>query len=229
MGSAAAPWEKYSQSTEESGPWQKYGTPAKAEEKSAAPNQGLPEGELPLDSYTNATLQGLSTIGKGAIGAVQGIAYNTIAHPIDTAKSILSLPSQARQVPGAIKDINASADPVGTYAKVAGDTAGEAAGQAIVGAAGEQAPGFAKDAIEGIGPKSKALARQGRGTVRGFKGTYRRRVRETSVLWRCAQRNSCEIPRDRAGRRRICNPRPLNYRKKTALPPQEPALRTGPC
>jgi hypothetical protein len=157
MATAPAPWEKYSQESEESGPWQKYGSQTKAE---TAPNHGLPEGELPLDSYTNATLQGFANIGKGAIGAVEG-AYNTVRHPLATARSILSLPGQATQVPSAIKDINASADPIGTYAKVAGETAGEGAGQAIVGAATPEIPGMARDVIQGIGPKTKALAKVG--------------------------------------------------------------------
>lgn len=87
--------------------------------------------QIPLDSYTHATEQGLQTIGKGIRDAAVG-TYNIVRHPIDTAKGIAALPSQAAQVPAAVSDINESPDPVGTYAKVAQETAGQGAGQALV-------------------------------------------------------------------------------------------------
>lgn len=101
-------------------------------------NSGLPPGEIPLTSYGAATLQGLANVGKGVNDALAG-TYQTIRHPIDTAKAMLAAPGQlvdqARQVPGAIRDINRSADPTGTYLKVAGETAGQGGGQAVVAAA----------------------------------------------------------------------------------------------
>jgi hypothetical protein len=54
-----------------------------------------------------------------------------VRHPIDTAKSVAQLPSQAAQVPAAIHDINQSADPTGRYLDVAQDTASQGAGQAL--------------------------------------------------------------------------------------------------
>lgn len=95
------------------------------------PQPGFLDKDIPLDSYGNATLSGVQSIGRGLRGAFQGIEQ-TIAHPIDTLKGVADLPSQAAQVPGAIKDINASPDPTGTYAKVAQETAGQGAGQALL-------------------------------------------------------------------------------------------------
>ena len=75
----------------------------------------------------------MQSVARGVRDAAVG-AYNVVRHPIDTAQSIAQVPSQIAQVPAAIHDINQSADPVGTYAKVAQDTAGQGAGQAILAA-----------------------------------------------------------------------------------------------
>lgn len=100
----------------------------------AAPQSPLPAGEIPLTSYGAATKQGLMNIGKGVSDAATGL-YNTVRHPIDTAESLIAAPkqlaAQVKQIPGALHDINASQDPVGSYMGVAGKTAGEGAGQAI--------------------------------------------------------------------------------------------------
>lgn len=88
----------------------------------------------PLTSHTAATEAGLANVAQGVVQGVKG-AYNTVMHPIDTVKGLAQLPAQAAQVPGAIKDINASSDPLGTYADVAAKTAGQAGGQALVAAA----------------------------------------------------------------------------------------------
>jgi hypothetical protein len=88
--------------------------------------------------YPSATMSGVQSVGRGVRGALQG-AWQTVRHPIDTAKSLAELPSQVKQVPGAIKDINASPDPVGTYAKVGQETAGQGAGQALTALATEGA------------------------------------------------------------------------------------------
>src|SRR5208283_3807513 len=96
-------------------------------------NLGLSEGpDVPLTDAPHATLSGIQSVGRGIRGAAQGLL-----HPIDSLKGIVSIPSQAAQVPAAIHDINASPDPLGTYAKVGQETAGQGAGQALVGAATE--------------------------------------------------------------------------------------------
>lgn len=92
---------------------------------------GILDREIPLTSYGNATLSGLQSVGRGVRDAVQGVGQ-MVMHPIDTAKGIAQLPAQAAQVPAAVSDINQSPDPTGTYAKVAQETAGQGAGQALV-------------------------------------------------------------------------------------------------
>lgn len=128
------PWEKYAKAAPaaDQGPWTRYAAQFPSE-KTDEP--GFLDKEIPLDSYTHATESGLQSIGRGIRGAGEGL-YNTIRHPIDTAagtlKSIRDIPSTVAQVPGAIRDINQSPDPLGTYAKVAQETAGQGAGQALV-------------------------------------------------------------------------------------------------
>jgi hypothetical protein len=108
--------------------------------------------EIPLDSYTHATESGLQSIGRGFRGVGQGLK-KMVTHPIeaadDTVNAIADLPSQIRQVPGAIHDINQSPDPTGTYLKVGQETAGQGAAQAATAAATE---GIGK----GIGPVVRA-------------------------------------------------------------------------
>lgn len=86
-------------------------------------------------AWGTATASGLQSVVQGVKGAVAGM-YNTVRHPIDTVQGLASLPSQAAQVPGAISDINQSPDPLGTYAKVGQETAGQGAGQALTALAG---------------------------------------------------------------------------------------------
>lgn len=140
----------------------------------AAPEKGFLDREIPLTSYGNATLQGLQTIGRGTRDAAIGIG-RMVAHPIDTAKSMAELPSQAADVPAAIKDINASPDPTGTYAKVAQETAGQGAGQAILGIAADVAPRaigpLVKPALRGV---AKVAAPVVRGVVKGTNATLER-------------------------------------------------------
>lgn len=99
--------------------------------KDTAARPGILDREIPLTSYGNATLSGLQSIGRGVRDTVTGMG-TMIAHPVETMKNFGQLPSQAAQVPAAIHDINQSADPTGTYAKVGQETAGQGAGQALV-------------------------------------------------------------------------------------------------
>jgi hypothetical protein len=130
--------------------------------KSAPPIEpGFLDRDIPLSGpWYNPTLSGVQSIGRGVRDAVSG-AYNAVRHPIDTAvataKGIAALPSEVAQVPSAIHDINQSPDPLGTYAKVAQDTAGEGAGQALVAAGtlglAKAAPVVAKT-VSGIIPSA---------------------------------------------------------------------------
>lgn len=77
-----------------------------------------------------ATIHGLNDVARGTVGAVKGM-YDTIRHPIDTAKSMAELPKMAAQVPAAMHDINESPDPTGSYLNAAQDTVSQGAGQAL--------------------------------------------------------------------------------------------------
>lgn len=114
-----------------------------------------------LSSYGEATKQGIDNIAQGVSDAVSGI-YNTVRHPIDTAKGLIAAPGrlidQIKQVPGAISDINRSADPLGSYANVAAKTSGQAAGQAIVAGAGAALPEAAGSLASKGGQASTGLA-----------------------------------------------------------------------
>lgn len=109
--------------------------------------------QIPLDSYTHATEQGVQSVVRGMRDAVTGL-YNTVRHPVDAAKGIASIPAQVAQVPGAVQDINQSADPLGTYAKVGQETAGQGAGQALLALGTE---GLAKGAPAAINAAKTVL------------------------------------------------------------------------
>lgn len=106
---------------------------------------GFLDKEIPLDSYTHATESGLQSIGRGVRGAISG-AWNTVKTAAnawndpkaDVGDTVLPDP-HLEQVSGAVKDINASPDPLGTYAKVGQETAGQGAGAALTALAGEAA------------------------------------------------------------------------------------------
>jgi hypothetical protein len=123
---------------------------ALASKHGATSGASLPEdrGEIPLTSHWAATEQGLNRVAIGAQHAVQG-AYNMVRHPIDTASSMISAPGQlydqAKQIPAAIRDINASPDPTGAYLQAAGRTAGEGGGQAIATIGMMKAPAVVGD------------------------------------------------------------------------------------
>lgn len=138
-----------------------------AQQAQAAPSAGLSDivagrEDIPLTSFANASAQGAANIVRGAREAVGGVA-SLFAPPegaaenvaaaipgglpvLRTAKGVGELASQALQVPGAVSDIAQSADPLGSAARVAQNTAGEGAGQALVAMATE---GVAKGAAKG--------------------------------------------------------------------------------
>lgn len=145
--------------------------------------KGAYNGTTPLTDAGNATLSGVGSIARGTTKAVKGMAelikppsWEELEQamkdaPTNPATAILTrrmgagvqqTGGQAAQVPAAIKDINASPDPTGTYLKAAQETAGEGAGQAITAIAGDTAlrnlpegstgssePGIVKQVIKG--------------------------------------------------------------------------------
>lgn len=95
---------------------------------------------------------------KTAAEKVTG-AINPLALPVKRIiQGIMSSGSQVAQVPGAIKDIAASPDPLGHLARAAGDTAGQAGGQAAAAAVTEgavKAPGALRTALSKSGVTSE--------------------------------------------------------------------------
>jgi hypothetical protein len=177
------PWSKYQSSDQqgsEQGPWTKYAStpavtqsaaPAKTEEK------GFLDKDIPLSGpWYNPTLQGVQSIGRGVRSAVQGVAalpgqaYDDVTSghiPIihEMGAGIRSTAKAIPQIPQAIRDINASPDPLSHYAQAAEDTAGQGAGQALLGAATEGAgkaiPEIARPVLERVTPKGIAQAAGG--------------------------------------------------------------------
>ena len=124
---------------------------ARPQPQAAAPQpQGMPlaptlwgqakqayEGTLPILDYTRANQAALGSLARGVVGGVKS-GYNTLREALrawndpqaEVGDTVLPRP-QVEQVPGAIRDINASADPLGTYAKAAQETASQGAGAAL--------------------------------------------------------------------------------------------------
>lgn len=87
-----------------------------------------------------ATIHGLNDVGRGVQSALGG-AWNTIRHPLDTARSLAQVPSQVAGIPEAIRNINAApGDPSMRYLQVAQDTASQGAGQALTALAAAGVP-----------------------------------------------------------------------------------------
>jgi hypothetical protein len=109
--------------------------PAPADSRSALQRYAEDPNTIPLDSYTHATEYGLNNIGKGVAQGVQGgwnllkTAAKAWNDPKADVGDAMFPDPHVEQVPGAIRDINQSPDPLGTYAKAAADTAGQGAGQ----------------------------------------------------------------------------------------------------
>jgi hypothetical protein len=124
--------------------------------------------EIPLASDEAAGKQGLQTIVQGFRDAAKGMWDTLATPPKNTAEKEISglspamLPlyrtlvgaghtaQEATQIVGAVHDINNSADPEGTYAKVAQQTAGQGAGQALAA--------LATEGVIKVAPKVPALA-----------------------------------------------------------------------
>lgn len=144
----------------------------------------------PLTSHVAATEAGFANVGQGVVQGIQGVA-SLLKGPEDDhekaihatagiggltayrlGKSLLDSAKGAADVPAAIKDINQSPDPTGTYLGVAGKTAGQAGGQAALaaatGKAGELAPkaaGVVGEAADTLRGKGVEAAKQGVSTA----------------------------------------------------------------
>lgn len=118
--------------------------------------------------YNNATLAGGATVVQGAKQMAQGV-LSAAKPPSDSheqavaatlgpagllafrmGKGLVGAGQDVGQVKGAIKDINASPDPLGTYGEVVGKTAGQAAGQATVAALSPVASNAAGKAVAAV-------------------------------------------------------------------------------
>jgi hypothetical protein len=135
-----------------------------------------------LTSHAAATKQGVLNVIQGVSQGVQGIyqgikgAASMMETPgvnpatgeltagsagraaQSTGRTAQTQASQVAQVPGAVQDINQSADPLGMYAQVAQKTAGQAGGQALTALG-----------TEGLAKAVPKVLHQGATTVRAVK------------------------------------------------------------
>lgn len=132
--------------------------------------------DIPLDSYPHATESGLQGVANDTIGAAKGAAkggWDLLKSAADAWNNPHAevgdklVPSpDATQLPSAIRDINASRDPLGTYARVAQNTASQGAGQALTALATEGA-GRAIGRLAGEHPAVASQAVQEHATTGG--------------------------------------------------------------
>lgn len=125
-------------------------TPDAGQEKGFLDRMADDDADIPLTSHAAATAQGFGQIGRGVFQAIRAArdTFNPKPQPGENAitstpigrivRGLFSSAKQATEVPSAIHDINQSPDPAGTYLKVAGDTAGQGAGQLIPAAVTDQ-------------------------------------------------------------------------------------------
>jgi hypothetical protein len=132
--------------------------------------------EIPLDSHVDATLSGLQSVGRGVRSAFNGTlamldprtdasghGYKEgLSYPFArVAQGVEDTAKQVPQVPSAIRTINASPDPLGTYLKVGQETAGQGAGQALLALGTEgavKAAPVVADAAGAVSDTAKAAA-----------------------------------------------------------------------
>lgn len=109
---------------------------------------------------TPETGKAIKDIGSSFWGAVKSVpqgVYNDVkGGHVPLIHSMITEPAKEMiqdvpQVAGAVKDINASPDPVGTYLHAAGDTASQGAGQALAAIAADKLPKAAPAAVRGAG------------------------------------------------------------------------------
>lgn len=136
-----------------------------------------------LAGVVGATVHGLSKVASSTVDAVKGAISATSPIPKTpgetaaaavlpgvgpalyrmtrgAAQGAVQGPSQIGQAYGAVKDIDASSDPLGTYANIAEDTAAQGAGQAITAMGTEgamRAPGAMVDALPSTARAGAAL------------------------------------------------------------------------
>lgn len=147
----ADPQDKWAQYAEKPGgdKWAQFAEKPATTAPAQKQEPGFLDKEIPNDSYTNATLSGIQSVGRGVRGAVQGIGATlnpqrqpgetafTQLPPVRMAKSLYETAKQIPEIPAAIHDINESPDPIGVYAKAGQETAGQGAGQALTALATE--------------------------------------------------------------------------------------------
>jgi hypothetical protein len=125
------------------------------------------EGNLPLLDENMATLQGAMNVVRGTKEAVTGIPdfikslVTTAGRAWNDPKADMGdvfLPKQEdmEQIRPALRDINQSPDPTGTYLKAAGETASQGAGQAITAIGLEGAGRGYKKLTETYSPEEAA-------------------------------------------------------------------------
>lgn len=133
--------------------WDVLTQPTEKTDKEYTQYKGLP-------GVAGATIKGLNDVARETGNAVEGVG-TLLAHPIKSAEALGSAikgaPAAIAQVPAAVKDINASADPLGHYAEAAQDTAAQGAGQALTSLGMEGLPAPKGQASAAI-PKALTVA-----------------------------------------------------------------------
>src|ERR1700686_1172634 len=155
--------------------WQVLTQPREKTDKEYLGYTGLP-------GVVGATEHGLNEVARGTTGALKG-AWDAVTNPPQGAveqtvnalgpgalpiyrgvKPLVDAARQVPQIPAAVRDINASPDPLGHYANAAEDTASQGAGQALASIALETAPklvGAAADVAKGGAGLVKGAAKAG--------------------------------------------------------------------
>lgn len=181
--------------------WDEQGNPV----QTAPAQKETDPDEIPETSYGAATWGAIKNLGKDTLGAVKGAAKSLDPRPQDPGEQgafdasgiggmlvyralngLGETAMQAHDIPAAIHDINNSADPVGTYAKIIQKTASQGAGQAGLaiateglakgagalaeGAEGAEEPGLVKQLTKGKNvaqPAAKAALEEAAGGSTG--------------------------------------------------------------
>lgn len=137
-----------------------------------------------LSSYGAATKAGFDSVAQSTIDSIKGAVSSLSPKPqdnneqaalgaggiggmyayrlINTLKGMGRTALQAHEIAGAVHDINASQDPLGTYLKILQKTSAEGAGQALTALAGEgvvKSIPFAGEAVSNAAAKGATAAK----------------------------------------------------------------------
>src|ERR1035437_8511853 len=143
--------------------WQTLTQPTEKTDKEYLSQKGL-------SGIVGATVHGLNKVAEGTMGAVkavpQGIMSDVEGGHVPLLHSMITEPAKQLihgipQIRGAVRDINASPDPLGHYADAAEETASQGAGQALAGIALAKLPEATPPLIRGAAKTYNAARKVG--------------------------------------------------------------------